>query len=75
MRVFRPWSEFFSTWIVAAHCSCFSVHCGSFHSRSWKSTTTAGRTCRCFSIQFRLRMPFGEYHSYDWCLGLDTGNS
>lgn len=68
-------SEFFNDCINEAHWYCFSVQCWSFHSMSWNRTITAGSTCKCFAIQLRFRMPFGWFHSYDWCFGFDTGNS
>ncbi|ALC42925.1 CG32276 [Drosophila busckii] len=58
-RVFRSCSAFLSACTMAAHCTCFSVHWLSFHSMSWKSTTTDGSTCSCFNIQLRLSMPLG----------------
>lgn len=61
--------------IIDTHWYCFSVHCGSFHSRSWNKTITAGNTCKCFKIQLRLSIPFGWYHSYDGRFGFTTGRS
>ena len=72
----RPLNADLTAWTLAAHSIFLSFQSEAFHSRSAKTTATAGTSCKCFFIQFVFRMPLGMNHSYEVLLAFgEVGRS